>query len=82
MLSKYFSLLLVAIAGVHGDKRCIDTPGEGNQDQGDEDSTPGRRLLPAVHWDVDTSLLDNLVPIAPENPCNMYYGVDGMTCFS
>lgn len=80
MLSKYFSLLLVAIAGVHGDKRCIDTSGEGNQDQGDEDSTPGRRLLPAVHWDVDTSLLDNLVPIAPENPCNMYYGVDGVTC--
>lgn len=77
MLSKYFGLLLAATAGVRGDKRCIDHAGEG-----DENPTPGRRLLPAVHWDVDTTRLDNLVPVAPETPCNMYYGVDGMAHFS
>lgn len=73
MLFVYFGLLLTATVGVHGDKRCIDTSGEW-----DDDSTPGRRLLPGVHWAVDTTRLDNLVPIAPEAPCDMYYGVDGM----
>lgn len=77
MLFKYSGFLLAAAAGVHGDKRCIDTSGEANDDS-TNDSTPGRRLLPGVHWDTDTTRLDNLVPIAPEAPCNMYYGVDGM----
>lgn len=71
MLSR-FVLLVVTTHGVFGDKRCIVSDGES-----EEDPFLGTQLLPAAHWDVDLTCVDNLVPIKAEEPCPMYYGVDG-----
>ncbi|KAK7713065.1 hypothetical protein SLS63_012210 [Diaporthe eres] len=70
MLYKFF-LLVVATHGVLGDKRCIVNDGES-----EEDPFLGTYLLPAAHWDVDQTCVDNLIPIKAEDPCPMYYGVD------
>lgn len=74
MLYKFF-LLVVATHGVLGDKRCIVNDGES-----EEDPFLGTYLLPAAHWDVDQTYVDNLIPIKAEDPCPMYYGVDGKLC--
>lgn len=71
MLARLF-LVVVAIHGVLGDKRCIVNDGES-----EEDPFLGTYLLPAAHWDVDQTCVDNLIPIEPEEPCPMYYGVNG-----
>lgn len=74
MLSRVF-LVVVAIHGVFGDKRCIV-----NDAESEEDPFLGTYLLPAAHWDVDQTCVDNLIPIQPKEPCPMYYGVNGKLC--
>ncbi|KAH8882877.1 hypothetical protein GQ53DRAFT_831075 [Thozetella sp. PMI_491] len=39
-----------------------------------EHNGPIERLPPGVHWSVDTTQADHLRPIAPSEPCPLYYG--------